>query len=87
VTASYGSTYATLTAYDQTGSGWVVALGPWTARVGYNGIAAPGAKREGDGMTPSGTYGFGFFFGVLPNPGVSFAYRTSTPMTTGTTTR
>ncbi len=75
VTASYGSTYATLTAYDLTGSGWVEQLGPWTARVGYNGIAAPGTKREGDGRTPSGSYAFGFFFGVLPNPGVSFPYR------------
>jgi len=75
VTASYGSTYATLTAYDLTSSGWVKQLGPWTARVGYNGIAAPGTKREGDGKTPSSTYGFGFFFGVLANPGVSFPYR------------
>ena len=50
-------------------------FGPWTARVGYNGIAAPGAKREGDGRTPSGTYGFGFFFGVDANPGVAYPYR------------
>lgn len=75
VTASYGSTYATLTAYDITSSGWDEVFGPWTARVGYNGIAAPGMKREGDGMTPSGVYGFGFFFGVLPNPGVLFPYQ------------
>ena len=75
VTASYGSTYATLTAYDLTSSGWVGKFGPWTARVGYNGIAAPGTKREGDGKTPSGTYPFSFFFGVLPNPGVSFPYQ------------
>jgi L,D-peptidoglycan transpeptidase YkuD (ErfK/YbiS/YcfS/YnhG family) len=75
VTASYGSTYATLTAYDLNGSGWALKFGPWTARVGYNGIAAPGTKREGDGKTPSGTYAFGFFFGVLPDPGVSFPYR------------
>lgn len=75
VTASYRSTYATLTAYDLTGSGWVEKFGPWTARVGYNGIAAPGTKREGDGKTPSGTYPFSFFFGVLPDPGVSFPYR------------
>lgn len=48
---------------------------PWTARVGYNGIAAPSRKREGDGRTPSGTYGFGFFFDVDPNPGVAHPYR------------
>jgi L,D-peptidoglycan transpeptidase YkuD (ErfK/YbiS/YcfS/YnhG family) len=76
--SSYGTTYATLRAYQLSGSSsthWVRVLGPWTARVGYNGVAPPGKKREGDGRTPSGTYGFSFFFGVLANPGVSFPYR------------
>lgn len=80
VTASNydGTTYATLRVYQLAGSSnttWVQVMGPWTARVGYNGVARPGAKREGDGRTPSGTYGFSFFFGVLPNPGVHFSYR------------
>ena len=43
--------------------------------IGRNGMARPGAKREGDGRTPSGTFGFGFFFGVDPDPGVHFPYR------------
>ena len=72
---SYSSTYATLRAYRRSGHRWVRVLGPWTARVGYNGIAPAGRKREGDGRTPSGTYGFSFFFGVLPNPGVAFRWR------------
>jgi L,D-peptidoglycan transpeptidase YkuD (ErfK/YbiS/YcfS/YnhG family) len=38
-------------------------------------LAPPGAKREGDGRTPSGTFGFQFFFGVDPSPGVHFPYR------------
>jgi L,D-peptidoglycan transpeptidase YkuD (ErfK/YbiS/YcfS/YnhG family) len=50
-------------------------FGPWTARVGYHGIARPGRKHEGDGRTPSGTYGFQFFFGVRANPGVTFPFR------------
>jgi len=76
VTASSGSaTYARFVAYHWSRGHWVRALGPWTARVGYNGIARPGAKREGDGKTPSGTYGFGFDFGVLANPGVAASYR------------
>lgn len=75
MTAVYGSSYATLRAYTLVGSSWVAAFGPWAARVGYNGVAAPGTKCEGDGMTPSGTYAFSFFFGVLPDPGVSFPYR------------
>jgi L,D-peptidoglycan transpeptidase YkuD (ErfK/YbiS/YcfS/YnhG family) len=78
-TASYRATYATLTAYRLSGGRWRRALGPWTARIGRNGFAPPGRKREGDGRTPSGTFGFGFFFGVLPDPGVRFRYRQSRP--------
>jgi L,D-peptidoglycan transpeptidase YkuD (ErfK/YbiS/YcfS/YnhG family) len=69
------TTYATFRAYQVTGTKRVLVFGPWTARVGYDGIAAPGRKREGDGRTPSGTYGFSFFFGVDPSPGVAFPYR------------
>ena len=36
--------------------------------VGYNGIAAAGEKREGDGKTPSGVYGMGYGFGVQAEP-------------------
>ena len=77
--ASYGATYATLTVYRLSGGRWRRVLGPWTARIGRNGFAPPGRKREGDGRTPSGTFGFGFFFGVRPNPGVRFRYRQSQP--------
>lgn len=73
--ASHTTTYATLTGYRVSGGTRVRVFGPWTARVGYNGIALPGRKREGDGRTPSGTYGFSFFFGVQPNLGFSFPFR------------
>jgi L,D-peptidoglycan transpeptidase YkuD (ErfK/YbiS/YcfS/YnhG family) len=72
---TYGSTTATLTAYERTEQGWRRALGPWPAHVGTRGIAPPDEKREGDGRTPSGVYGFDFFFGVDPDPGVKFPYR------------
>ena len=78
-TASYGATYATLTAYRRSAGHWRRVFGPWTARIGRGGFAPPGLKREGDGRTPSGRFGFGFFFGVLPNPGVRFRYRQSQP--------
>ena len=77
--ASDGATYATLTAYRRSSGHWRRVLGPWTARIGRGGFAPPGLKREGDGRTPSGTFGFGFFFGVLANPGVRFGYRRSQP--------
>jgi L,D-peptidoglycan transpeptidase YkuD (ErfK/YbiS/YcfS/YnhG family) len=73
------ATWATFRAYQVTGTKRVLVFGPWTARVGTRGIAAPGAKREGDGRTPSGTYGIGFFFGVKPNPGVTYPYRHAYP--------
>ena len=77
--ASDGATYATLTAYRRSAGHWRRVLGPWTARIGRGGFAPPGLKREGDGRTPSGTFRFGFFFGVLANPGVRFGYRQSQP--------
>ncbi len=77
--ASYGATYATFSAYQRSAGRWRRVFGPWTARIGRNGFAPPGLKREGDGRTPSGTFRFGFFFGVQPNPGVRFRYRRSQP--------
>lgn len=73
--ASYHTSYARLTAYRRQGSDWVRVFGPWQARIGYNGLAPPGKKREGDGRTPSGSYGFSFFFGVKPRPDVAFPFR------------
>ncbi len=73
--ASYATTYATLRVYQVSGAKRVLVFGPWTARVGYNGVARPGRKREGDGKTPSGTYGLSFFFGVDPDAGFSFPFR------------
>jgi len=72
---AYHDTVATLTAYDIENGLASVAFGPWKARLGYNGFAPPAGKREGDGRTPSGTFGFQFMFGSEPNPGVLFPYR------------
>ncbi len=71
----YGAVTATLTAYEREAGGWRAAFGPWPAHVGTRGVAPPDEKREGDGRTPSGVYGFDFFFGVAPDPGVQFPYR------------
>jgi len=73
--ASYATTYATLRVYEVSGAKRVLVFGPWSARVGYNGVARPGRKREGDGKTPSGTYGLSFFFGVQSDLGFAFPFR------------
>lgn len=77
--ASYGDTYAVLSAYQRTSHGWQRVFGPWAARIGRNGFAPPGLKREGDGRTPSGSFSIPFFFGAGPNPGFRFPYRRTRP--------
>ncbi len=72
----YRATTATLTTWRRAaGQAWQPVHGPWPARVGYAGLAPPGEKREGDGRTPAGTFGFDFLFGIEPDPGVAFPYR------------
>ena len=71
----YGTSYATVTAFARTAQGWRQVYGPWTARIGGNGFAPERRKREGDGRTPTGVFGFQFMFGVEPNPGVRYPYR------------
>ena len=72
---SYGTSWATLNTFARAGGRWVHQRGPWAARLGQRGMAVPGRKAEGDLRTPQGSYGFGFMFGVLANPGVRFAWR------------
>lgn len=72
---AYGETTGVLSAYERAPEGWRLVHGPFDAFVGYNGMAPPEAKFEGDGRTPSGVYAFDFFFGVGPDPGVRFLYR------------
>ena len=74
-TDGYGTSYATLTAFERDGNGWRQVFGPWSAYVGRNGVAPYGEKREGDGRTPSGVYGFDFMFGIYGDPGTHYPYR------------
>ncbi len=69
------TSYARFNAFSRSGGGWVHRYGPWTARIGGSGLARPGQKIEGDDLTPQGTYGFSFMFGVYTNPGVKFSWR------------
>ena len=50
--------------------------GPWTARVGYNGV---GRAHEGSGRTPAGVWPLGVAFGVgTKNPGTRLSWFTAT---------
>jgi L,D-peptidoglycan transpeptidase YkuD (ErfK/YbiS/YcfS/YnhG family) len=67
------TTYATLTLWQRSGGCWTAIGGPWTSRVGRNGLSDH--HREGDGTTPTGAYGFGpTVYGTAPNPGVHYPY-------------
>ena len=72
-TDGYGTSYATLTAFERDGNGWRQVFGPWSAYVGRNGVAPYGEKREGDGRTPSGVYGFDFMFGIYRRSGYALS--------------
>ena len=54
---------------------WRQVFGPMKAVVGKNGFAPPGEKREGDGLTPSGSFKLGPVFGYAPQANTRMPYR------------
>jgi L,D-peptidoglycan transpeptidase YkuD (ErfK/YbiS/YcfS/YnhG family) len=68
------TTYASLRTWVRVDGCWVAVGGPYSARLGKNGLSSN--RREGDGTTPTGTYRIGrTMYGNAPNPGVRFPYR------------
>ena len=68
------TTYASLRTWARVDGCWVAVGGPYSARLGKNGLSSN--RREGDGTTPTGTYRIGrTMYGNAPNPGVRFPYR------------
>jgi L,D-peptidoglycan transpeptidase YkuD (ErfK/YbiS/YcfS/YnhG family) len=67
------TTAATLRTWQRDGDCWKQVAGPYTARVGWNGLRVN--RREGDGTTPIGTFPIlPRMFGIAPDPGVKFRY-------------
>jgi L,D-peptidoglycan transpeptidase YkuD (ErfK/YbiS/YcfS/YnhG family) len=72
---SFFSTTATLTTWQNDGTGWQQALPAMPAVNGGSGWEYGPDRREGDGSTPIGIYAIGAtMYGNDPNPGVSFPY-------------
>lgn len=68
------TTSAELRTWRRVDDCWVAAAGPYSARVGRNGLSAD--RREGDGTTPAGVFAIGrTMYGNEPDPGVRFRYR------------
>jgi L,D-peptidoglycan transpeptidase YkuD (ErfK/YbiS/YcfS/YnhG family) len=67
------TTSATLRTWRRSGDCWLPGVGPYTARLGWNGLRVN--RREGDGTTPIGTFPImPRMYGNAPNPGVRFRY-------------
>ncbi len=67
-------TRARVVGCERVDDGYVQVLGPFAARVGRNGVAGRGLKREGDGRTPSGVFALGSGFGTRKNPGLADSF-------------
>lgn len=70
-----GKSRAILHCLEKHNDGWRFALRPMSASVGRNGIADPGLKREGDGMSPWGLYPLGMAFGYAATFPTKMPYR------------
>ena len=67
------SQHAVLQLWQRSGPCFRSVGGPWPAEVGVDGLSSE--HVEGDGTTPIGTFSIApVFYGVLPDPGVHFAY-------------
>lgn len=67
------TTAATFRAWRRDGACWRQVAGPYTARVGWNGLRTN--RHEGDGTTPIGTFPIlPRMYGNASNPGVRFGY-------------
>jgi L,D-peptidoglycan transpeptidase YkuD (ErfK/YbiS/YcfS/YnhG family) len=71
--ASSRTTHASVRLWQRQGECWRQVAGPWTARVGWNGLSAH--HREGDGTTPTGVFALDdTVYGSRPDPGVRYRY-------------
>ncbi len=73
VAAGYGTTEVTVTECVRKGRSWKTLLSA-PGHIGRNGYAEPGAKREGDGKSPTGSYSLTEAFGE-GDPGTRLPYR------------
>jgi len=74
---SKNSHQAGLSAWQKQGQSWY-RLYRVSAVIGRNGLAPAGAKKEGDGRTPSGIYPLGPAFGYASSIGTGLLYRQAT---------
>ncbi len=64
--------------WENGAGGWVRTWACLEAIAGRTGFAAPGTKREGDGLSPSGIFGISLAFGYAPTSETALPYRCCT---------
>jgi L,D-peptidoglycan transpeptidase YkuD (ErfK/YbiS/YcfS/YnhG family) len=64
--------------WEDRADGWARVWDCTEAVAGRAGFAAPGAKREGDGRSPSGIFGLSLAFGYAPQADTMLPYRRCT---------
>ncbi|MEV5707376.1 L,D-transpeptidase family protein [Actinoallomurus sp. NPDC052274] len=74
ISSSYDSNHVVVTECAKQGKSWK-KVSVTTGRAGTAAFARPGAKREGDGKTPTGSFTLTEAFGI-GNPGTKLKYRT-----------
>ena len=75
VTVKAHGSYATVTAWGKSSTGWHVVAGPWSGRLGANGVVPGSQRKQGTNTTPGGTYTMTEAFGVASDPGTAMPYR------------
>lgn len=71
---TWATTTAEFTGWERSVVGWKKVLGTWTARTGYRGWQTRTARRDGNGSSPTGRYGFLGGFGLAENPGYTLGW-------------
>jgi L,D-peptidoglycan transpeptidase YkuD (ErfK/YbiS/YcfS/YnhG family) len=71
----WSSTRGTFSAWRKRADGWHRVRGPLTVRLGYNGWARAGKRRQSTGTTPAGRFTMPYAFGNRADPGGRLRYR------------
>lgn len=76
IAADWNSSRVEVRVFERNGDGWSQSAGPWSGRLGKNGLAwglglhplpnSVTTKREGDLRAPAGVFGLGGAFGYAP---------------------
>jgi L,D-peptidoglycan transpeptidase YkuD (ErfK/YbiS/YcfS/YnhG family) len=74
ITVQSHGTYASVSAWQHSSSGWKRVLTTSSARIGAGGLVAGAKRHQGTNTTPSGTYALTQAFGIAANPGTAFPY-------------